>query len=66
MTSSLDEQVMKRAKQVASQSKAVGEQMDRILIQGTWLLNLVITLVNNVDTINIEVDNTIELFSQEL
>lgn len=66
IASSLDEQVVKRAQQAASQSRVVGEWMDRMLSQGSQLISLACTIVSNLDVVRTEVDSTIKVFSQEL
>lgn len=60
------EKVVKRADQVASQSRDVGEWMDIMLSQVTRLLSLAYTISNNLYVVRKEVDSTIEIFSQEL
>lgn len=66
ITSSLDEEVVKRAEQATSYNRVVGEWIDQMLSQGTQLISLACAIVNKLDAVRTEVDNTIEIFSQEL
>lgn len=64
--SSIDEQVIKQAEHVTPWSRAIGKWMDRMLGQGIHLLSSIITLINNLESVNSEVDKTPDLLSQEL
>lgn len=66
VTFSVDEQIFRQVEQVNSHGRIVGEWMDRLVIQRTRLLCSVVTLVNNLEEVKIEIDKTLNLFSNEL
>lgn len=66
VVSSIDEEAIKRFEHVGAQGMTISAWIDKMISQGTHLLSYFIKLLDNLNSVKSQLDQTLDLLSQEL